>query len=313
MSSIRVYIKDALYRVFTTTRGTPPPRQRAIEFEEDLFNHAKKNLCWDTVSAGSRYSYTDLGSPLLDELRDMELLDPQGLLALAYWTPEYNPEYSAFGPHFMHTYMPTGQVVDVCDRGSVAGFAALKIVHSHVQAESKVGQATHQTSAIVLGFEQTTITRDFKDCLPIPLQASAGAIVLSDKPSERCGCLIDAGIIPESEQHGGGFRLESFVKDLCDSHDVDLSRLTVLMPFASYGAKNWRYWSQVTGTKSILFQVRHVPSGIKSMRVFEMIHASLRSDLTRERPFALLIDEDVETLALGWTLFEGPHAWREDT
>ncbi|HYD97165.1 MAG TPA: hypothetical protein VEC01_17700 [Noviherbaspirillum sp.] len=42
------------------------------------------------------------------------------------------------------------------------------------------------------------------------------------------------------------------------------------------------------------------------------MNVSLRSDLIRERPFALLIDEDVETLALGGALFERPSAWRED-
>lgn len=307
MNSRSVYIRDALYKVFPDNPANATPHQRAIEFEEDLFNHANKRLSWETVTAGSRYSYTDLGAPLLKELRTMELLDPQGLLALSYWTPEYNPEYSAFGPHFMHTYMPAGKVVDVCDRGSVAGFAALKIAHAHVQAEAKAGQTAQQASAVVLGFEQTTITRDLRDGLPIPLRASAGAVVLSDKPSERCGRLIDAGIVAESGQQEGSFHLPSFVDGLCRSGDIDPGRLTVLMPFSSYGAKNLRYRS-----KNHPFHVRHVRGDITSMRVFDMLNASVRSDLTRERPFALLIDEDVETLALGWALFEGPHAWRED-
>jgi len=307
MAASKVYIRDALFTRFLPREGDCNPRQRAIEFEEDLFNHAGKRLDWQTVTSGSRYSYTDLATPLLDALRDQDMIPRDGLLSLAYWTPEYNPEYSAFGPHFLHKYMPQGQVLDVCDRGSIAAFAALKITHARMQA-APIGP-----NAIVLGFEQTTVTRAIDDCLPLPSGASAGAIVLAGKPSERHGVLLDAGIVPDSEVHAGSFRLHNLVEQVCDQHDVDPNRLTVTLPVTSHASKNHRYWCTTRGDRvRTAYAMRNAPAAITSMRLFSLVHECMRGALTQLRPLVLLVDEDVDTSALGWALLEGPHAWREE-
>ena len=97
MSAIHTCIKDAHFRVYPRNTSTAGSRQRTVEFEEDLFEHAGKRLDWRVAADGGGYSYVELGAPILDDLKRNEMLDNAGGLVLAYWTPEYNPEYSAFG------------------------------------------------------------------------------------------------------------------------------------------------------------------------------------------------------------------------
>jgi hypothetical protein len=308
---MNVYIRDALYNPVPSNPGNTFPKQRAVEFEEDLFEHAGKTLNWDTVTTGTRHSYTDLGTPLLEALTKNEQLHPQSMLVLSYWTPEYNPEYSAFGPYFLHRFLPGGSVADVCDRGSLTGYAALKIALSHVRCRSEQAPAGEETTAVVLGLEQNTIVRDGIDHLPVPAGAAAGAIVLSSRPSERCGRLLDAGIVPETSQISGEFRLPDFVAGVCATNAVDPACLNVLTPFDGYPAKSDRYRMKCEGRTERAFAIRHIAGDVSAMRPYRALHGSLRGPLTRERRFALLIDEDVETMAIGWALFEGPQAWTE--
>lgn len=311
MSGIHTCIKDALFRAYPRNTSTSGARQRALEFEEDLFEHAGKHLDWSSVADGGGYSYTELGAPVLDDLKRNEMLDNAGSIILTYWTPEYNPEHSAFGMYFVKTYVPDGTIADVCDRGSVGAFAALKLAHAQLVMERATRPDDHVRDIVVVGFEQTTIARDARDHFPVPLRSSAGAIVLSARATDRAGKLLDAGVEPESELQQGGFRLSDFVNTLCERLDVDPIGLTVLMPFNSFVGKHYRYrhHDRQSGVRTT-FAVRWVPPSVTSMRVFEQIHAGLRGDLTRGPGHTLLIDEDVETLALGWAMFEGPRAWR---
>ncbi|KKB61289.1 hypothetical protein WM40_24120 [Robbsia andropogonis] len=309
MSAIHACIKDVLFRVYPRNTSTSGARQRALEFEEDLFEHAGKRLDWRTVADGGGYSYTELGSPVLDDLKHNEMLDNVGSIVLAYWTPEYNPEHSAFGMYFLNTYVPDGTIADVCDRGSVGAFAALKLAHAQLVTEKATRPADRVRDIVVLGFEQTTIARDARDHLPVPSRSSAGAIVLSARATDRAGKLLDAGVEPESDLQEGRFRLTGFVNEICERLDVDPAGLTVLMPFDSFVGKHYRYHERAAGMRAP-FAVRWVSPGVTSMGLFEQLYAGLRGDLTRGQGHTLLIDEDVETLALGWAMFEGPRAWR---
>ncbi|RQS70480.1 hypothetical protein DID96_15190 [Burkholderia sp. Bp8963] len=312
MSAIHTCIKDVLFRTYPRNTSTSGGRQRALEFEEDLFEHAGKRLDWRTVADGGGYSYTELGSPVLDDLKRNEMLDNVGSIVLAYWTPEYNPEHSAFGMYFLKTYVPGGTIADVCDRGSVGAFAALKLAHAQLVMERATRPADRVRDIVVVGFEQTTIARDARDHLPVPLRSSAGAIVLSARATDRAGKLLDAGVEPESTLQEGRFRLAWFVNGLCERLGIDPAGLTVLMPFDCFVGKHYRYrhHDRPPGERTP-FAVQWAPTGVTSMRLFEQLHVGLRGDLTREQGHTLLIDEDVETLALGWAMFEGPRAWRK--
>ncbi|MHA6884414.1 hypothetical protein [Ralstonia pseudosolanacearum] len=311
MSASHICIKDVLFRVYPRNASTSGARQRALEFEEDLFEHAGKRLDWRTVMEGGGYSYTELGSPVLDDLKRNEMLENVGGIVLAYWTPEYNPEHSAFGTYFLKTYVPDGTITDVCDRGSIGAFAALKLAHAQLTMERTTKPANRVRDIVVVGFEQTSIARDAQDHLPVPRQSSAGAIVVSARATDRAGKLLDAGIAPESDLHEGRFRLAEFVNALCERLEIDPGGLTVLMPFDSYIGKHYRYLHHHrSDARRTLFAVQWVRPGVTSMRLFEQLNAGVRGDLARGQTHMLLIDEDVETLALGWALFEGPRAWR---
>ena len=246
---------------------------------------------------------------MLDTLSQMGVLSNDATLLLSYWTPEFNPDHSAFGLHFIHKYIPQGKVYDTCETGSLTAFAALHIT-------SKIGkshlQGTANENVVILGMEQNTIPRDLKDGYPIPIGASVGSIVLSTDSTQRSGRLYGADILSETQCLEDKFTLRKFVLDLCNEYNFSEDELLIFIPYTNFLAKKWRYDLSQKNEKDDLFTVCYLPyNSISSMHTFDILSQIMRGKDTQGRRFILFIDEAIQTLSLGWFLVEPPKPWRK--
>ncbi|WP_297910149.1 hypothetical protein [Thiomonas sp.] len=269
------------------------PRERFVLYQRDLHRMAKTSLTESTMAEGDRYSFTELGDSVLDgpacagELRGVDLT------IFSYWTPECDPEYSAFGPYFMERYRLQGHSFDVCDTGSLSASYALMVADRYLSCGSA-------TRVLILGMEQTTIPRNESLGLPIPRRSSAIAALLTSAatPDSRWE-LLEAGQIDEW-QVAAGLDSLGFVTALSMRHAAD-GEFVLLTQHPGHFAKVLKFQLE-TSHAEIRWHFAYFDPSVSGMHVFRFLAGETLEPLSQRT--VLLVDHDVESLRLAWT------AWR---
>lgn len=179
---------------FVELRNKPPkiPRERFTRFYEDLY--AQFDLgAPDPMSyqQGSQYNYAELGDGILKQCEADGILKNLELLIVCYWTPEFDPEYSA-GAYFCERYSITGKTFDVCDQGLLSPIMALKLIKSYFNH-------TDIKNALLLCLDQTTIPAPKSGFKNLPKKSSALGIFIKKNKDNSVLDLIHAKISPDSE------------------------------------------------------------------------------------------------------------------
>jgi hypothetical protein len=92
--SLPLYIQAAHHHVLPQRRARLTPRDRFVEYQRDLHRIAGEQLDPDSLLAGDQYTYVELADALLDRV-GAQVLPETDLLVTSYWTPEFDPEFSA--------------------------------------------------------------------------------------------------------------------------------------------------------------------------------------------------------------------------
>lgn len=271
------------------------PRDRYAIYHRDLHRIAGDVLSEETLVQGDQYSYTELGDFVLDDARRDGALEDVDLAVYAYWTPEFDPDYSAFGPYFIERHGMRAQSFDVCDTGSLASVTALDVISRHLLDDPSI------RSVLLLGMEQTTIPRNLDHGVPIPERSMSGAAILraGDSPSRLR--LLGCGQVGEGECFAGLDPL-GILEELLGRLGLRSGDVTLLTQRCGAFHKRLRYQLDTAG-KDDPVQLRFLnpaPSALNGLKAMAMAVDEARAF----RPVTILVDEDVESLRLGWVAFQ---------
>lgn len=289
----RLYFKELPRRDLART-----PRDRYVTYHRDLHRIAGDVISEETLIQGDQYSYTELGDAVLDDARRDGALGDVDLAVYAYWTPEFDPDYSAFGPYFIERHGMRAQSFDVCDTGSLASVTALDVISRHLLDDPAI------RSVLLLGMEQTTIPRNLDHGVPIPERSSAGAAILTVGAAPAGLQVLGCGHIGERECFGS-FDPLGFLEGVLARFGLRPGDVTLLTQRCGGFHKRLRFQLDTAGRDDPV-QLRFLspaPSALNGLRAM----ASAMDTARAFRPVTILIDEDVESLRLGWVAFgRGP-------
>ena len=269
------------------------PRERFVLYQRDLHRMAKTSLTESTMAEGDRYSFTELGDSVLDGPAGTGELLGVDLTIFAYWTPECDPDYSAFGPYFMERYGLHGHSFDVCDTGSLSTSYALMVADRYLSSGSA-------TRVLILGMEQTTIPRNESLGLPIPRRSSAIAALLTSAATlDSRWELLEAGQIDEW-QVAAGLDSLGFVTALSIRYAGE-GDFVLLTQHVGHFAEVLKFQLETSHEES-RWHFAYLDPSVSSMHVLRFLAGDTLEPLSQRT--VLLVDQDVESLRLAWT------AWR---
>lgn len=269
-----------------------PPRERFIVYQRDLHRIAEDTLSEETLVQGDQYSFTELGDAVLEEMAQNGEIDGVDLTIFSYWTPEFDPEYSAFGPYFMEQYKLNGHSFDICDNGSLASATALHIADSYFLS----GKAS---KILLLGMEQNTIGRNLKKGLPIPERSCAIAAVLSAERRRDSKWQVTAtGQIGEWDVVSG-IKAMDFITQCAEQHNLAQGQLVLLTQRNATFYKTLRFELDTQNRDPGLVYAFLSP-GVTGMNTLLTLADETLSDLKGKT--VLLVDHDMESLRISWSL-----------
>jgi len=153
-------------------RGEPiDVRERYKVYYRDLYSVYEGDLSEKTFYQGDMLRFTEMAESILPEYFSALSKPDISLLIICYWTPEFDPDYSAPGPYFVYKYGLSCNSFDVTDCGSLASSTALWL-------GSSMASSNPDKNIVVLGLEQTTIPRDTSVKQSIPDSSRVAAITL---------------------------------------------------------------------------------------------------------------------------------------
>ena len=281
-----LFLQAAHHHVMPARAATLEPRERFVQYQEDLHRIAGETLDPRSLRAGDQYSYVELADALLERV-GTAVLPGLDVLVTSYWTPEFDPEFSAFGPYLHHRWALTCQSFDVTDHGSIAPMLALAVLADYLAVEGPAA------TGLLLGVEQSTVPQALGAHLPTPPRSSAGVVRVSRDPGLARAEILAAVFLNEGQVLAPTFRLDHLAADLCTAHGVALAGLTLVLRRNTYLFRHLRYWTEAGPAAGWTY--RFLPPHHSCMSVFAWL-ACLWADATRSGDY-LLVDEDVESLA----------------
>lgn len=292
-----MYVRAAHHLTLPERALRRAPRDRYVTYQRDLHAISSEALDEETLLEGDQYSYTDLGDAVLTSMADARMLENIDMVVYAYWTPEFDPDYSAFGPYFLERHDMKGKSFDVCDNGSLASATALHVVCRYAQNDPSL------RNVLVLGMEQTTIPRSRSSGIPIPARSSACAVVLSRDEVAGSACIIASGQLSESDAFSG-VNPWTMIASVLDGAGVPPANVSLLTQRVGAFHKRLRFLIDSSRDKpgiNIQF-LGSTPSALHTLSAL----ALLDHNNTDSRQYLLVVDEDVESLRIAWTLFKRP-------
>ena len=167
-------------------------RERYKVYYRDLYSVYKGALSEETFYQGDMLRFTEMAESILPEYLSALSKSDISLLIICYWTPEFDPDYSAPGPHFVYSYGLSCNSFDVTDCGSLASSTALWVA-------SRMASSDPDKNIVVLGLEQTTIPRDASGKLSIPDSSRVAAITLGPQKDNSSIKYIQGGHYSEGD------------------------------------------------------------------------------------------------------------------
>lgn len=212
-----MYITDTQYLVLPTKLSTKP-RDRFVRYYNDLYDLEKKvRPMPETYSLGGQYTHAELGEHILKYYKDRDLLKSIELLVIAYWSHEFDPDYS-FGAYLCEKFGIQAKNFDICDQGILSPIIAMQVINCFI--------SSNINKALLICFDQTTIpiNDDYKG--PMPTENSAFSIIFERAKSinakykvvsAKCAKkeMLDAVIEGQDNVINIGYGTESLTKYSC--------------------------------------------------------------------------------------------------
>lgn len=260
------------------------PRQRYVEYRDDLHRLAGQRLDPRSVRRGDQYTRAELAGALLDHA-DPAVLSGVDVLVTSGWTDEFDPDFSALGPHLHHRLGLTGESYDVVDRGSISPLLALMVMRDHLAAGPGNG------TGLLVAVEQSTVAQAIDAHFPGPRRSGAGLLRATWHREHAGPELLGVRILGETEVLAGGFRPQRLVAGWCERLDVNPERLRVFLRRNTYLHRLWNHWADDHAGAP---RPHHLPAEESCMNLWYWL-----SRLPTDAPGTpcLLLDEDVDSLA----------------
>ncbi|MEW2738387.1 hypothetical protein [Providencia sp. PROV130] len=288
------YINQVFCKVMDRRELRRIPRDRFITYQKDLHRIAQDVLTELTLLEGDQYSYTELGNAVLQDMEKEELLDGVDMAMFCYWTPEFDPDYSAFGPYFIDRYKIDGHSFDICDNGSLVSATALNVADSYLK------NGTVQ-KILLLGMEQNTIPRNVVQGFPIPSRScSVAAILTTEKTPESQWRLINSGHITEWDSS----KLEdsySLLVDILNQSNINADDVVLLTHRCGYFYKKLRFHLETT-SQELSIDYAFLRPDVTGMNALLTLAGETLAPLNKLT--VLLIEHDVESLRMAWTVLQ---------
>ncbi|HCT7987729.1 TPA: hypothetical protein OT855_004661 [Serratia liquefaciens] len=288
------YINQVFCKVLDKRELRRVPRDRFTIYQKDLHRIAQDVLSESTLLEGDQYSYTELGDAVLRGVEDSSALDGVDLAMFCYWTPEFDPDYSAFGPYFMDRYKISGHSFDICDNGSLASATALIVADSYL----KNGSAK---KILLLGLEQNTIPRNLAQGFPVPSRSCAiAALLTAEKRPESQWRLINSGHMTEWDAglYEDGYGL---IVDILHQSNVDTNDVVLLTQRSGYFYKKLRFQMETT-SRELPIDYAFLCPDVTGMNALLTLAGETLSPINKRT--VLLIEHDMESLRMAWSVLQ---------
>lgn len=263
------------------------PRDRFVNYYNNLYNLYKKTVSPETFLQGGQYSFAELGQTVLDICQQNGWLNNLDLLMSAHWAYDFDPDYSSCGSYFCHHYQLNCDLLEVCGQGTLASFTALHLL-----------QKCPVKKSIVLVLEQTTTPRNLNDRAVIPTRNGGCALLLQHQlPVNQKAAfkLIDSIVFDTAELHLSAKTNIDIVMDILSKKSLLKENIHIIT------RKNSVIWKQIRmkinqGDPCLsALHFKHFspdPSLLTTMRFL----SDFKSD---QSSYIVIIDEDVESLNCG--------------
>ena len=285
------YVTAAHHHVLPSRAPTRVPRDRFVTYQRDLHRMANQVLDEQSLLSGDQYTYAELADALLERVGS-EVLPDLDVLVTSYWTPEFDPEFSAFGPYLHHRWSLKCHSFDAIDQGSLSPTLALSVLADFLEADDEAN------NGLLLGVEQTTMPHAVGANLPRPRQSSAGAIRLSRNQEGAKAEILATAWFGEQQVLQTEFRLDHTLAAWCTEFDIVMEDVTLVIRRDTFLYRSLQYWRDRQPGRTWKFEyLSPTPS---CMHVFEWLAAEDGSG------WYVFVDEDVESLAAAAVLIRVP-------
>ncbi|WP_241823981.1 hypothetical protein [Enterovibrio norvegicus] len=267
------------------------PRDRYTTYFKDLYRISDKDLSHETFLAGDQYSYTNIIDSVLDGNLPFAAYPEISDVAFSYWTPEWDPEYSAFATYFLWKSDVDAEIIDVCDVGSIATTTALHILFNTDSLEDP-------RTKILVGMEQNSVPRYLPDNNMMPTHSSGSALFVSQANSE--GALFkleDSLFLNENKIYSSNFVLAEELQALLDKHKLGAGDCSLLLQRNTAAFKQLDYLSDKGEIPADLLRNAHYLPAHYSVNTLPKFLGEYQSNPDSFRSgIWVFIDEDAESL-----------------
>jgi hypothetical protein len=280
-----LYVQAAHHEVLPVRERHLEPRARFVEYQEDLHRIAGLTLDRSSLTRGDQYTYVELADTLFSTVGH-ECLRDLGVLVISYWTPEFDPDISAFGPYLHHRYSLGCHSFDLIDRGSISPVLALLVLGEYLLADERSGNGA------LLGVEQSTVPVATGANFPGPARSSAGLLRLSRHPRGSVAEILGMAMLSEDRVLDPAFGIAALTA-CCGQADIDPADLTIAIRRDTF---LYRSWSRQLEGREWPCRIRFLPAESSCMALFGWLSAELAAGRDGDTRI-LFVDEDVESLA----------------
>ena len=271
-------------------QGNKIPRERYQQYVEDLYRIYPGKASPESYVEGGQYTYVELGQALFDAKFESPTLKNLDTLIVAHWSQEFDPDYAACGPYFLHHYQLNADVFDVCDQGSLAPFTALKILMQYQYAgKSETG--------MVLCLEQTTVPRDKNAGDLIP--SENGALALSVSVQHQGFQILAVDLLTEFQVLEAFQKLDQLILERLANVAFKLEETLVLIRKGTAVFRVFKHQMLRSQSRFVEDQLQFIPPQLGCLTAFKKL-----AEQQWTRRFILLIEEDSESLGIAFALLE---------
>lgn len=274
-----LYVREAHHEVLPARDLRLEPRARFVEYQEDLHRISGASLDRASLTRGDQYTFTHLADTLL-ERTGAETLSGLDVFAVSYWTPEFDPDISAFGPYLHHRYSLTCRSFDVVDHGSISPLLGLLVLVTYLRVDPEAGEA------VLLAVEQSTVPEPVGAHFPGPGRSSAGLARLSRYPGGTE--VLEVRSIGATQVLDPAFDLAAVIEPW--QQEFSATDLTIAIRRGSFLYRKWNHQLAEEWPVAVDFR----PPEPSCTEVFRWLAQLTPAEEPR---FVALIEEDVESLS----------------
>lgn len=273
------------------------PRDRYVTYFKDLHRISDKPLSEETFLMGDQYSYTNIIDNMLDKGLPFEQFPDVSDVTFSYWTPEWDPDYSAFSTYFLWKSDLDSEILDVCDVGSIATTTALHILFN-TDSKSDVRKK------ILVGMEQTSVPRFLPDNNLMPNNSSGSALFVSQADNTSALFkILDSQYLNENTIYSEPFALSSQIVGLLENHKLSTSDCVLFLQRNSAAFKQIDYQTDRGElSKDLLDNAYYLTNEYSVNTLPKLITEYQTNPESFRHGVWLFIDEDAESLNTTLTL-----------